>query len=84
MASVTIQCAAEDAVLLNDFGPEAFAALCIVSEAKLEAGAESTTITAAKSTHEKCQRCWNYWPSVGKDAEHADLCERCAAVVDRP
>jgi len=83
-ATVTLRCTDDDAAAINAFGLEAFAALCIVSEVKLEAGADATTITAAKSTHEKCQRCWNYWPSVGVNAEHADLCERCAAVVDRP
>ena len=80
-ASVTIQCTTEDAALLNDFGPEAFAALCIVSEVKIEAGAGATTIAAGKSTHEKCQRCWNYWPTVGANADHPDLCQRCAEVI---
>jgi isoleucyl-tRNA synthetase len=80
-ATVTLRCTDDDAAALNEFGLEAFAALCIVSEVKLEAGADATTITAAKSAHEKCQRCWNYWPSVGKIPDHPDLCERCAAVV---
>ena len=40
-----------------------------------------TTVTAEKSPYPKCQRCWNYWPSVGTDAEYPDICERCAAVV---
>jgi len=29
----------------------------------------------------KCQRCWNYWPSVGADSEYDDLCRRCVEVV---
>jgi len=80
-ASVTIRCTTEDAAVLNDFGPEAFAALCIVSEVKIEDGADATTIEASKSTHEKCQRCWNYWPTVGTNADHPDLCQRCAEVI---
>jgi hypothetical protein len=36
---------------------------------------------AGKSPHPKCQRCWNYWPSVGTDPEYPDICERCASVV---
>jgi len=82
-AAVTIRCNAQDADVLKEFGAEPFAALCIVSEVAIEEGAESTEVTAAKSTHQKCQRCWNYWPSVGANPEHSDLCERCAAVVDR-
>jgi isoleucyl-tRNA synthetase len=38
-------------------------------------------IIAVKSKNKKCQRCWNYWPSVGSHAEYGDLCERCASVV---
>jgi isoleucyl-tRNA synthetase len=80
-ASVTINCGEETEALLNEFGLEHFAALCIVSEVKLQKSADATTVAAQKSEHSKCQRCWNYWPSVGKNSEHADLCERCAEVV---
>jgi isoleucyl-tRNA synthetase len=80
-ASVTIRCTMDDGAVLKEFGVEPFAALCIVSEIKLEDGGEQTTVTAEKCSHEKCQRCWNYWPTVGTDPEHPDLCRRCAAVV---
>jgi isoleucyl-tRNA synthetase len=30
----------------------------------------------------KCQRCWNYSPSVGADAERADVCERCISTLE--
>ena len=66
--------------IINDFGEGNFASLCIVSEVKIEKGPESK-ITATKSKYRKCERCWNYWPSVGADSEHADLCERCVSVV---
>jgi isoleucyl-tRNA synthetase len=82
-AAVTLRCTDEDAAAVRAFGAEAFAALCITSEVKIEDGAASTTVVAEKCTHGKCQRCWNYWPSVGTNAEHTDLCERCAAVVSR-
>ena len=61
-------------------GAADFAALCIVSEVKIAEGPESK-ITAAKSSHSKCERCWNYWPSVGTDSTYGDVCERCANVV---
>lgn len=80
-ASVTMYCTAADAAALKAFGLSQFATLCIVSEIKLEEDLDQTTVTATKSAHPKCQRCWNYWPSVGKDPEHPDICERCAAVV---
>jgi isoleucyl-tRNA synthetase len=81
-ASVTINCGEETEALLNEFGLDQFAALCIVSEVKLQKSADATTVAAQKSEHSKCQRCWNYWPSVGTDSEHADLCERCVEVVE--
>ena len=81
-ASVTIRCGDEElAAILNEFGLEQFASLCIVSEVKLDRGPEQTTVTAEKSSHRKCQRCWNYWPSVGADGEHPDLCKRCVEVI---
>ena len=38
-------------------------------------------VIAQKSSYEKCQRCWNYWPSVGADSGYPDLCKRCIEVV---
>ncbi|MGA8552108.1 MAG: zinc finger domain-containing protein, partial [Stellaceae bacterium] len=32
---------------------------------------------------ERCERCWRVLPEVGQVPGHADLCRRCAAVVDR-
>jgi isoleucyl-tRNA synthetase len=80
-ASVTICCNDEDAAVLNGFGLRHFAALCIVSEVKLQQAVDETTVGAQKSSYDKCQRCWNFWPSVGADSEHPDLCERCIPVV---
>jgi len=80
-ASVTMNCDDEDAKLINEFGLEQFAALCIVSEVKLQKAVGETMVAAEKSKHNKCQRCWNYWPSVGADSKHPDLCERCVEVV---
>ncbi len=38
-------------------------------------------IEAAKAGGAKCARCWTYSDSVGCDAEHPEICERCASVV---
>jgi isoleucyl-tRNA synthetase len=66
--------------LVEDFGIEGFAGLCIVSEVKLQKGPEAK-ITAVKSSYRKCNRCWNYRPGVGEDSEYDDLCGRCGRVV---
>ena len=80
-ACVTIDCDEEDAEVLNTFGLDQFAALCIVSEVKLQNAAGQTVVSAQKSSYEKCQRCWNFWPTVGASIEHPDLCKRCVEVV---
>jgi isoleucyl-tRNA synthetase len=88
-ACVNIYCADEElAGLVQEFGPEQFAALCIVSEVKLpprllveDKSGGQTSVAAEKSSYNKCQRCWNYWPSVGADSEHPDLCKRCVEAV---
>jgi len=80
-SSVTIYCNDEDAKAIGDFGLKQFAALCIVSEVRLEKAAGETKVIAQKSSYNKCQRCWNYWPSVGKNERYPDLCSRCAEVV---
>ena len=33
------------------------------------------------ATGETCERCWVVSETIGKDAEHETLCERCATVV---
>ncbi len=83
-ASVRVCCSDESVYdLLEEFGTEQFAALCIVSEIKIcKCDCEGPiTVYPEKSTHQKCQRCWNYWPSVGENPEHPDLCKRCVEVI---
>jgi isoleucyl-tRNA synthetase len=38
-------------------------------------------VHARRSTHAKCERCWNLRPTVGASPEHPTLCDRCARVV---
>jgi isoleucyl-tRNA synthetase len=82
-SAVTIRCDADSATVLEKFGLKNFAALCIVSEVKLQKVADETTVAAEKSSHQKCQRCWNWWPSVGTDSKYPDLCERCVSVISK-
>jgi len=82
-ACVTINCDEQVATALNAFGLEQFAALCIVSEVKLQKAVGETSISAQKSSSEKCQRCWNYWPSVGSNSQYPDICLRCVDVLER-
>jgi isoleucyl-tRNA synthetase len=38
-------------------------------------------ILVKKASGEKCQRCWHYSPSVGKDPAHTGICERCSSAL---
>jgi isoleucyl-tRNA synthetase len=82
-SSVTIT--TDDNNLINaveQFGIENFAALCIVSQIKLKKEKSDKLVQAQKSPHKKCQRCWNYWPSVGQSSKYPDLCSRCVQVIN--
>ncbi|MFC1514576.1 isoleucine--tRNA ligase [Candidatus Omnitrophota bacterium] len=43
--------------------------------------AEKRTISVGKASGAKCARCWNYRESVGKQADFADVCLRCAEAL---
>jgi isoleucyl-tRNA synthetase len=70
---------------------ELMATLCMVSEIEIvaapspsngDASAIAESITAEKATYAKCERCWNYRPTVGQSELHPTLCERCVRVVE--
>ena len=63
---------------------ELLATLCMVSEIEIvtDPSAVTEAITAEKATYSKCERCWNYRPTVGQSALHPTLCDRCARVVE--
>ena len=42
---------------------------------------EGLSVSVAKADGEKCERCWKFSTTVGKDANHAELCAHCAAVI---
>ena len=76
----TVTVSTDDADLIGtveQFGIKNFAALCIVSEVKLNKQKAEKLVSAQKSSHKKCQRCWNYWPTVGLDSQYPDVCQRC-------
>ena len=85
---VTVSVSAEDAAFLEGVD---LASLCIVSKVTVttdavegEKNEESLipcTIAVKLSEAPKCPRCWNHCDSIGAEGHHAELCDRCAAVV---
>ncbi|MDA1824943.1 MULTISPECIES: isoleucine--tRNA ligase [Bacillus cereus group] len=90
-ASITLYPTAEMKAMLESIN-EDLKQLFIVSEYKLggmmeEAPAdapkyEHTAVVVVQATGETCERCWVVSETIGKDAEHETLCERCATVVE--
>ena len=72
---------ADEALLASLRGSEAdLEEFFILSDLTLTAGAETGAVIVP-TAHKKCARCWRHRASVGANAAHADLCERCAEVV---
>lgn len=43
---------------------------------------ENFSVTVEKASGDKCERCWVYSDTVGKDSEHSTLCNRCISVIE--
>ncbi len=67
------------------------AAICIVSAVTVAQGQgegyqgeffEGLTVKVSPAAGEKCPRCWNHDAHIGTEGHHAELCGRCAHVVE--
>jgi isoleucyl-tRNA synthetase len=56
-------------------------ALFIVSQVAVKAG-ERLEAVVKPAPGSKCERCWNYLPSVGEDARYPTVCARCSKVLE--
>lgn len=87
-AKVTIHCAASVYNEILSYCNE-LAAVFIVSEVEavndengeFKGDFEGVTMTVEKAHGEKCERCWIYSDTVGKNSEHSTLCSRCAEEI---
>ena len=78
--TISVGDAAQYAILSE--AADTLAKVLIVSEVHVEkAEGGETTYTVTRASGEKCERCWMYLDSVGKNAAHPTLCARCAKVV---
>ncbi len=78
--AVTLQIA-DEKLLASLKGKEAeLEEFFILSELTLKSGAD-TVANLVLTPHAKCSRCWRHRPTVGENAEHPELCDRCVNVV---
>lgn len=82
-AQVTVRAPAAIFATLAGFGPE-LRELFIVSQVSLQEEKDAPlTVEVSKAEGKKCERCWVYDTTVGKDEGHPGLCARCLDVVQQ-
>ncbi len=54
----------------------------ILSHLELVATDGESNAVVTKTSHLRCDRCWRHLPTVGTQAGHPTLCDRCAEVVN--
>ena len=64
-----------------DFSEDELATLFIVSKVTVAQG-QDTAVSVKLSEAPKCPRCWNHDERIGTDGHHAELCDRCARVLN--
>ena len=87
-AKVTLFAEGELNEFLNDVAallPEVLivSKVCVSADGKGDfvGETEGLSIAVAHADGEKCCRCWSYADSVGSDADHPELCARCASIL---
>jgi len=52
----------------------------IVSDVEIE-NANETEVIVEQAKGEKCERCWSYSETVGRNPEHPTICEKCCKAI---
>ena len=80
--AVTLSCTGAEYAFIKSVEGELKTAF-IVSDVKVvnDENAKELSVAIDKAEGEKCERCWAYSTTVGKDAEYPCVCARCASVL---
>ncbi len=72
----------EDKDFLEGFG-DGLAGLFLVSGVRLSVNGtlSEMSVQVRGASGKKCDRCWNWRATVGQDADHPTVCDRCANVL---
>jgi len=80
-ASITLKVPSSKENLLKKYEKK-LPSLFIVSAVTIATSSdEELEVKVAKAPGEKCQRCWNFSPYVGKSSQYPHFCKRCEEVV---
>jgi isoleucyl-tRNA synthetase len=82
--AVTLTLTAERAAQLALVAPDLAEVFTVASVDVRPAVNQTAGLSAqvAVTSHARCERCWRHRPDVGQRSAHADLCLRCADVID--
>src|SRR5256714_3153665 len=69
-----------DSEVTKDIPKEELEEFFIVSDLTIRQAKEASA-SVAKTSYNKCARCWRHRPTVGTSKKHPDLCDRCESVV---
>ena len=78
-AMANMDMAIEDFFIVSQFVVDDFAK--VPEDAEKAEGFDNLAIKIDTASGKKCARCWKYSETVGADAAHPDVCERCAKVL---
>ncbi len=80
-AKVTLKCGGEQYDFLKSVEKELASAFIVSDVEIINEEAEQFRVEISHAEGEKCERCWVYSNTVGKNNEHPTLCARCAGVL---
>jgi isoleucyl-tRNA synthetase len=67
---------------IHRLNPDDIEEFLILSHIDLLATDGESKAIVTKTMYPRCERCWRHRPTVGADANHPALCDRCAEVVN--
>jgi isoleucyl-tRNA synthetase len=79
-SKVVVSYASQDEAVIQRFEkflPDLF----IASQVELHSGSE-TRFKVVKAQGQKCMRCWQIRTDVGSDSNYAQVCGRCASILN--
>ncbi|OGF45526.1 MAG: isoleucine--tRNA ligase [Candidatus Firestonebacteria bacterium RIFOXYC2_FULL_39_67] len=79
-AKVVVNTASDGDFMLYKQYEKELPGIFIVSQVEV-IKADKNLVEVKKADGVKCERCWNFSATVGKDSAHASLCERCVTVL---
>ncbi len=80
-SKITLTCGEADYAFLTKVKNELTAALIVSQVEIVSADVNELQVKVEHADGEKCERCWSYSDTVGKNPEHKTLCARCIAVL---